>query len=383
MNQISKLIDRIFTPVKHLPAGIYHMQAADGPTGPYRLHLRLEDDGEGILIVNASTVLHLNKTAAEFAYYLVQGASEMDVLQQIVKRYNISPEVAKQDYAQFKERLNSLIMTPELDPVTFLDFDQKTLYSRATSAPYRLDCALTYKTMDGASDSAPVERVKRELELEEWKKIMDKAWEAGIPHIIFTGGEPTLRPDLPQIIAHAEKLGMVAGLLTNGVKLAEAEYLHNLLFSGLDHIMFVLDSENDQAWEAVRNVLGEDIQTTIHLTITEQILPEVLPLLDYLKRLGAHHISLSTNDIALKDVLQEVRQAVAERGMQLVWDLPVPYSHFHPVTLELAEHDEVPQGAGKAWLYVEPDGDVLPAQGVNQVLGNLLNDPWNKIWTNR
>ena len=69
--------------------------------------------------------------------------------------------------------------------------------------------------------------------------------------------------------------------------------------------------------------------------------------------------------------------------MRLVWDLPVPYSHFHPVALELAEHEEVPQGAGKAWLYVEPDGDVLPAQGVNQVLGNLLNDSWNKIWSNR
>jgi MoaA/NifB/PqqE/SkfB family radical SAM enzyme len=31
-------------------------------------------------------------------------------------------------------------------------------------------------------------------------------------------------------------------------------------------------------------------------------------------------------------------------------------------------------------LYVEPDGDVLPAQGINQVLGNFLNDAWEKIW---
>jgi len=31
-------------------------------------------------------------------------------------------------------------------------------------------------------------------------------------------------------------------------------------------------------------------------------------------------------------------------------------------------------------LYVEPDGDVLPAQGVNRVLGNILTDPWKKIW---
>ena len=37
-------------------------------------------------------------------------------------------------------------------------------------------------------------------------------------------------------------------------------------------------------------------------------------------------------------------------------------------------------GAGSAWLYVEPDGDVLPAQGVNRVLGSLLADPWETVW---
>ena len=42
---------------------------------------------------------------------------------------------------------------------------------------------------------------------------MDKAWAAGIPHITFTGGEPTLRDDLPALIAHAEKIGQVTGLL--------------------------------------------------------------------------------------------------------------------------------------------------------------------------
>ena len=39
-----------------------------------------------------------------------------------------------------------------------------------------------------------------------------------------------------------------------------------------------------------------------------------------------------------------------------------------------------PKVAGRAWLYVEPDGDVLPTQGVNRLLGNFLRDPWEKIW---
>jgi MoaA/NifB/PqqE/SkfB family radical SAM enzyme len=62
------------------------------------------------------------------------------------------------------------------------------------------------------------------------------------------------------------------------------------------------------------------------------------------------------------------------------WDLPVPYSESNPVAVEV-EDDEVPAGAGRAWLYVEPDGDVLPAQGeADKVMGNFLSDPWEKIY---
>jgi hypothetical protein len=31
-------------------------------------------------------------------------------------------------------------------------------------------------------------------------------------------------------------------------------------------------------------------------------------------------------------------------------------------------------------IYVEPDGDVLPGQGINRPLGNLLSDSWDQIW---
>ena len=73
---------------------------------------------------------------------------------------------------------------------------------------------------------------------------MDKAWAAGIPHITFTGGEPTLRDDLPDLIAHAEKIGQVTGLLTDGLKLADKVFLENLLQTGLDHLLFILDPDN-------------------------------------------------------------------------------------------------------------------------------------------
>ncbi len=86
-------------------------------------------------------------------------------------------------------------------------------------------------------------------------------------------------------------------------------------------------------------------------------------------------------DKSLSNELESAREKVAALGLKLVWDLPVPYSSFNPVSLELQQSgNQIPEGAGRAWLYVEPDGDVLPAQGVNHVLGNFLKDPFSKIW---
>jgi MoaA/NifB/PqqE/SkfB family radical SAM enzyme len=100
--------------------------------------------------------------------------------------------------------------------------------------------------------------------------------------------------------------------------------------------------------------------------------------------MGANALSLSTADEGLADELQRSRDTAAMQQLELVWDLPVPYSQNNPVALELEKlaNQPAPEGAGKAWLYIEPDGDVLPAQGLyEQILGNLLTDPWEKIWS--
>ena len=383
MERIQHFIQRFFPPAQLLPAGIYHYQApGDAPT-PLRLHLRLEANGEGLLIVNASTVLRLNQTAAELAYHLVQQTPQDQIGKQMAARYHITAEAALKDFREFKQRLDTLIQTPDLDPVGFLGFERTSPYSSAISAPYRLDCALTYRlTALRPTKLVPVERVKRELLTAEWQTILDKAWKAGIPHVVFTGGEPTLRPDLPELIAYTEKIGMVCGLLTDGLRLAERDYLHQVLQAGLDYVMLLLDPPNETSWEALRDLLVEDISTTVHITITAENAAQVPLLFDRLVQMDVKLISLSVSHPDLKETQKVLRALAAEKGLSLVWDIPVPYSEFHPVALELAGSD-APQGAGHAWLYVEPDGDVLPAQGVNQVMGNLLTDAWETIWANR
>ena len=383
MNIIKHTYHRIFPSHRPLPAGIFQFHTPPESPQQYRLHLRLEPNGEGILILNARTVMHLNQTAAEYAYHLVNSSSQEDAVKAIVGRYRVSSTLAREDYANFRQRIETLIHTPDLDPVTFLDFERREPYSKDITAPYRLDCALTYKVSDGTSEQvAPVDRVRRELLTAEWQTILDKAWGAGIPHVVFTGGEPTIRPDLADLISYTEKLGMVSGLLSDGKRLAATKYLHSLLQSGLDHLLLLLDPKEAVSWEALVDVLAEDLFVTVHLTITPENGGEINSHLDRLAEMGVKSISLSASDRDLNTTLQAARHYVAQKNMSLEWDLPVPYSAQHPVAMEL-EENEVPKGAGQAWMYVEPDGDVLPAQGVNHVCGNLLSEPWVKIWQNR
>lgn len=373
-------IRRLFTPIKPIPQGIYHYQSPLEDPRNYRLHLRVEEDGSGIMIVNASTVLHLNQTAAEYAYYFVQNMPVEKVVDQVSRRYNVDPAQARQDYRNLTERILTLIEIPDLDPVTFLDFDRKTPYDRRILAPYRLDCALTYRLPEGADpEAAPKKRVDRELSTEEWITVLDKAWQAGIPHIVFTGGEPTLREDLLTLIAHAEHNGQVSGLLSDGLRLVEEDYLVSLLQTGLDHLMIVLDPEKDASWQVLGKVLAADLCTAVHLTLTAQNAARLPRHIKKLGEMGTPAISLTSQDPSQETALQSLREQAAELQMSLVWDLPVPYSTQNPIAFELVGEKTV-DGAGRAWLYVEPDGDVLPAQGVNQVLGNMLKDPFEVIW---
>jgi hypothetical protein len=368
------------TPAQPLSAETNTFQSGpDEP--PYRLHLRLMKDGSGILIINAATVLHLNVTAAEFAYHMMKGTPPEEAAAQVAKRYRISPAEAQKDYQDFRERVQTAIHTPDLDPGTYLDFERVAPHSRDLTAPLRLDCALTYRLPSGTqADYAPTRRVDRELTTTEWQAIMDKAWAAGIPHITFTGGEATLREDLPDLIAHAEKVGQVTGLLSDGLKLADKAYLQTLLQTGLDHLLFILQPENPASWQALETILPEDLFTTVHLTVTPWNVKTAGETLERLAKLYVKSLSLGASEPSLHMALHALHNQAAGLGLTLRWDLPVPYSVENPVSHETIE-DEVPSGAGKVWLYVEPDGDVLPAQGeADRILGNFLKDPWEKIY---
>ena len=376
MNILNRLTEN-FSKVQPLPVGVHHLQATHDEK-PYRLHLRLNKDGSGLLILNASTVLQLNPTAAEYAFHFIKGTEPDEAAKQISKRYRVDKSTALADFENFAGQIHELISTPDLDPVSFLNFERVAPHS--ADSTLRLDCALTYRLPENTQvEYAPVKRVDRELSTDEWKLIMDKAWGAGIPHIVFTGGEATLREDLLMLIDHAEKNGQVCGLLTDGLRLADKDYLQMLLQTGLDHVMLILQPTNPRSWKAIETIVPEDLFLTVHLTLNRENVNDAKSILEKVANLGVENISLSAAESDLLDKLLELQNVASSLRLTLRWDLPVPYSASHPVAIETVD-DEVPAGAGKAWMYVEPDGDVLPAQGEpDKVMGNLLRDDWESI----
>lgn len=380
MNLFRNFLTGWFNRVDPLPAGMYAYKTPPDAPRKYRLHLRLEPDGRGLLLVNAATVLHLNRSAAEYAFYLVHSTPAEQAAEQVASRYRVNLQQAEHDYAEFVRYIESLLDRPNLDPVSSLEIDRRPPYSARLSAPYRVDCALTYRLAD---ENLPGRT--SELTTREWQIVLDKAWQAGIPHVIFTGGEPTLRPDLVDLLNHAERLGMVTGLLTNGRRLADSAYLDALLQAGLDHAMIVLPPYMEAPWQSLAGMaywtesLQADLHLAVHLTLTAQNAARAPELLARLAATGIHAVSLSASHPSLSQALEDAREQASRLNLTMVWDLPVPYSSNNPVALEI-EAEASPSGAGRAWLYVEPDGDVRADQSSARVLGNMLHDPWEVIW---
>jgi radical SAM protein with 4Fe4S-binding SPASM domain len=371
-----------------------------------RIHLRLDPDGHGTLIVNANQILHLNPTAAMMAQLILEEASENEAVRLIRRKYHVSATQARADMGTIREQLEELIRPEGACPIHDLGLETIMPFSARPTAPYRLDLALTYRCNNDCAHCYNVEgRDLQELATADWKRILDKAWELGIPHIIFTGGEPTLREDLPELVAHAEQNGQITGLNTNARRLSDPRYVDELAKAGLDHVQITLESDEPeihdrmvrakgafpQTVKGIRNVLASLLYVMTNTTMLRTNVDSIPATLDFLAELGVPTVGLNAlihsgrgstvgtglEESELAPLLEIARQKTAAHGQRLIWYTPTQYCNFDPVALDLGV-----KGCTAA-LYnmcVEPDGNVLPCQSYYQPLGNLLSDEWNAIW---
>ena len=207
------------------------------------------------------------------------------------------------------------------------------------------------------------------------------------------------------IVAAAIVIPLVAGLLTNGRRLADAAYVRELAAAGLDHVQITLESHDAAvhdamvaapgAWEetvqGVRNAVAAGLYTTTNTTLTRENVPGVAATVALIAALGVPSFSCNSLIYAgrgtavgtgfregeLGPILEQVRAAADEHGLRLVWYTPTQYCTFSPLQMDLGVK------ACTAALYnmcVEPDGTVIPCQSYYKSLGHILHDPWPAIW---
>ena len=85
------------------------------------------------------------------------------------------------------------------------------------------------------SNPIELERASNELTTEEWKKVLTELAQIGVLQIHFSGGEPTARKDLAELIQHATDVGLYSNLITSAVLLTR-DKLQALADAGLCHI---------------------------------------------------------------------------------------------------------------------------------------------------
>ena len=131
--------------IERLSPGFYTYHTASDSPDQFRLHLRVEPDGEGILVVNAATVLHLNQTATEFAYNLIQGKDNVQIVDALSERYEVSREILMRDVQLFIDQIRFLTRQNDLSPSATIGFESH-VFEKNLTAPLRIDCCLTYRS---------------------------------------------------------------------------------------------------------------------------------------------------------------------------------------------------------------------------------------------
>lgn len=289
-------------------------------------------------------------------------------------------------------------------------------YSSNMSAPHRMDLLVSAMT-DGDGNWKCNQKCRfcyaagqalgktRELSTDEWKSAIDKLRAAGVPMITFTGGEPTMRPDLVELIDYSR--WFITRLNTNGVLLTE-ELVNNLKKASLDSLQVTLYSHSEEIHNKLvgsehfsDTVSGISRAVAVGLDVSVNtplcsLNADYLKTLELISSLGVRFVTVSglictgsavkehdTYDLSSDELYEIVKQAKAfcdEHGMEIDFTSP---GLIDKERLEGLSMNVPSCGAALSNMAISPDGRVIPCQswlGSDAALGNILEDDFSKIW---
>ncbi len=266
---------------------------------------------------------------------------------------------------------------------------------------------------------------ENELSTEEGKKLLDDLADFKVPVVLFSGGEPLVRKDLPELAEYAVQKGMRAVISTNGT-LITPHIARILKEIGLSYVGISLDGMeqiNDRfrgvkgafksAVNGIRNCQDAGIKVGLRFTINKFNVDEIPSIFDFLEemeipRVCFYHLvyagrgsNLVNDDLShaetrqILDLIMDRTKHLHDQGMAkevLTVDNHAdgPYLYLRLLrenpeqakkVLELLKMNEG-NNSGRGIGCVSWDGEVHPDQFWRHYsFGNIRNRPFSEIWT--
>ena len=289
-------------------------------------------------------------------------------------------------------------------------------YAPEMTAPHRMDLMVSAMTRGGAwhcnqkclhcyAAGQPLSDTP-ELTTAQWKEILSKLRAANVPQVTFTGGEPTLRADLVELVEAAQ--WFVTRLNTNG-RLLTPELCRRLYEASLDSVQVTLYSHDpavhnalvgaegfDDTVTGIKNAVAAGLSVSVNTPLCS-LNTDYAATVRFVHELGVRYVTCSglipsgsaegaesratrLTEEQLTDVLRRAVTVAEELGMEMDFTSP---GWLKEETLRSMGLTLVPScGACLSNMAIAPDGGVIPCQSwlSSQPLGNMLTDDWDKIW---
>jgi len=289
-------------------------------------------------------------------------------------------------------------------------------YSKNMLAPHRMDLMISSMQKDGIWNcnqkcihcyaAGQVYAETKELSTEEWKKVIDKCKVSYIPQLTFTGGEPTKREDLVELIDYSK--WFITRLNTNGVLLTE-ELCRKLYDASLDSVQVTLYSNIpeihnklvgannfEKTVEGIKNAVKANLNVSINTPLCK-LNSDYEETLKFANELGIKYVTCAglivtgnalnkeSKDTQLKEnelleILIKAKKYTDENLMEIDFTSPGWVQGYELKKLGM----NIPScGACLSNMAIAPDGQIVPCQSWlnNEAgLGNMLQDKWEKVW---
>jgi radical SAM protein with 4Fe4S-binding SPASM domain len=370
--------------------------------------IRPEDN---LLILRPNRVQYLNKTGTEMlhALYSQETVDVAALVAQVAAKYGVPEIQVEEDLDKLLHSLALLLKdkagcAPAVKMTPFGSHERKLPVLSEIALTYRCQnrCFFCYASSPERGRSVP------EMTTDEVKLVLDKIVDqARVPTVSFTGGEPTLRADLTELVAYARERGLRTNLITNGIRCGDEDYAARLAEAGLNSAQVSVEAGDaathdtvvdhpgafERTIQGVRNFKAAGVHVHTNTTINDRNLEALPALIDLLGEMGQEYLSMNMvirtgGAVGVPDVnyerIGEIVVALKERaeshGMRFVWYSPVPHCLFNPIVYGLGSQS---CSAADGLLSIAPDGQVLPCSSFEHGVGNLVSEDFETVWNRR